>query len=46
MTRPMFESENTYDLGLLQNARARDPERTVKLLKKNEKNILHRTQVH
>ena len=30
----MFESENTYDLGLLQNAKAHDPEGTVKLLKK------------
>ena len=34
MTQPMFESENTYDLGLLQNAKAHDPEGTVKLLKK------------
>ena len=43
MTQPMFESENTYDLGLLQNAKAHGPEGTVKNI---EKSILQRTQVH
>ena len=28
MTQPMCESENTYDVGLLQNAKAHDPEGT------------------
>jgi hypothetical protein len=43
MTQPMFESENIYDLGLLQNAKAHGPEGTVKNI---EKSILQRTQVH
>ena len=32
MTQPMFESENIYDLGLLQNAKAHGPEGTVKTI--------------
>jgi len=43
MTQPMFETENIYDLGLLQNAKARGPDGTVKTI---EKYILQRTQVH
>ena len=43
MTQPMFESENIYDLGLLQNAKAHGPEGTVKTI---EKLILQRTQAH
>ena len=43
MTQPMFESENIYDLGLLQNAKAHGPDGTVKTI---ETNILQRTQVH
>jgi hypothetical protein len=43
MTQPMVESENIYDQGLLQNAKAHGPEGTVKTV---EKSIVQRTQVH
>ena len=41
MTQPIFESENIYDLGLPQNAKAHGPEGAVKTI-----DFLQRTQVH
>ena len=41
--KPMFESRNICDLGLLQNARTHGPRGIAKAI---EKPILHRTQVH
>ena len=38
MTQPMFESENIYDLGWIQIAKARGPTRTVKTIEKPLKN--------